>query len=99
MRCIIFALYVPTSSAKTSNLRGNFKKKCDFKCPSHASRRPGHQCYDSFDDCRCDKGYVKKYGQCVKKDDHQKKCDFKCPSHASRRPGHQCYDSFDDCRC
>ena len=30
-----------------------------FICPSHSYRIPGRYCYDTFDDCQCNTGYVK----------------------------------------
>ena len=82
----------------------------DYICPKNSYRIPGHQCYDSFEDCECNDGYEKS----TKKD----KCtlikpqpthpptnppvcsnDYVCPKNSCRIPGLSCYDSFEDCKC
>merc|ERR1712072_1066608 len=44
------------------------KPKCynDFICPAHSERKHGRNCYNSFDDCKCDHGYEKKHDKCEK---------------------------------
>lgn len=48
-------------------LGGYFFKKCNYRCPMNSTRKPNRQCYNNFDDCRCNNGYTKMSGGCVKK--------------------------------
>jgi len=73
------------------------KQKCynDFICPAYSERKHGRNCYDSFDDCKCDHGYEKKHDKC------EKICynDYQCPRNSKRKHNRKCYDSFKDCEC
>jgi hypothetical protein len=67
----------------------------NYRCPQYSYRKPGRDCYDSFDDCECVSKYHKEGKYCVKDNE----CNYSCPKYSYRKTGRDCYDNFDDCAC
>jgi len=49
----------------TSNLRGRSLQSCNYRCPENSRRKPNRRCYDTFDDCECDRGFQRDGRKCV----------------------------------
>jgi hypothetical protein len=66
----------------------------DFVCPPNSYRLPNRQCYDTFNDCACDRNFVKQEDKCT-----ACRNTYVCPANSRRIPNRNCYSSFDDCTC
>lgn len=77
------------------------RKDCtaDYKCPANSKRYEAHDCYNNFDDCKCNSGYEKDGTRCVAEEED---CDgdFACPAPNWRgREGVYCIEDLSDCEC
>lgn len=84
----------------------------NFICPDHSSRKHSRECYNNFEDCKCDSGYAKDGDVCVpncpggQKLDGHEYCvmdwcnhNYQCPPRGVRKPSRECYNNLDDCDC
>jgi hypothetical protein len=55
------------------------------------------QCYNSFQACVCNAGYIKMDGVCVP--ESRGANNFISPANSARIPNLECYTSFQDCAC
>jgi len=90
---ILLLVAATMKTANAGSMRGS--SKCSYSCPTHASRLPNRECYNNFDDCECNFGYMKQHGRCVSKCRN----DYYCPANSHRIPGRKCYNNFGDCEC
>jgi hypothetical protein len=92
---VLIVALASAQDVEPSSIRRRVTCTNTYKCPPYSSRTPGRECYDTINDCTCDRGYRKEGDYCVK----ERSCDFKCPPYSSRTPGRECYDTFNDCTC
>jgi hypothetical protein len=81
---------------------------CSFVCPVNSYQRPNRTCYNTFNDCACNRGYSKSNTEekCVVAIPVQapakapaSTCTFVCPANSYQRPNRTCYNTFNDCAC
>jgi hypothetical protein len=70
------------------------KEKCNYEClPNSRRKKPHRSCFNSQNDCECNRGYYWNGRRC------EKTCNYECWPNSSRKPDRQCTNNQDDCVC